>query len=499
MTMPRSEGSAVVSYGRRIRQLAAERPNAIALIGVGEDGLETDRLTWSELDQRSASAGCLLRDRGVGASSRVVVSLPNVVDHLVACVGAWRLGALVIPISPRLPAREREALLEVAAPTVLVGLAGDDHAPDVSLDDLASAPSWTDPPDILPQPGKAIGSGGSTGRPKIIVDPRPWGFDPAVADGDPALGFGPDLTQLVCGPLYHNSPFVWSTQGLLLGQTIVLMRRFDAALVVDLVERHRVGWVFLAPTMMRRILRLPDIRSLDWSSLRMIFHTAGPCAPDLKRAWIELVGPDRLIESYGSTEDIGHTQIRGDDWLHHPGSVGRGVDTEIRIVDESREPLPAGEVGEIFMRRTTGDGPRYAYLGADPAPTLEDGFTSIGDLGRLDDEGYLYLADRSVDMIVSGGANVYPAEVEAALLEHEAVADAAVVGLPDEDWGQRVHAVVELRPGAGPDVDRATLDRHLRERIASYKCPKTYDFVAALPRDESGKIRRRQLVEEHAR
>lgn len=491
---PGAESPPIVSYGRRIDELAAADPDAVAIIGVDERDATTDRLTRADLDIRTRTAAGVLRARGVGPSSRIVVELPNSADHLVACIGAWRLGALVLPISPRLPARERDGLVDLASPALVVGVPNHERPPDITPDELLAGPAPRDISDVVPQPGKAIGSGGSTGRSKIIVDPRPWGYDPAAVE-DEALGFSPGLTQLVCGPLYHNSPFVWSTQGLLLGQTIVVMARFNAALAVNLIERYRVGWVFLAPTMMRRILDLPDIGSRDLSSLRRVFHTAGPCAPELKRAWIDLVGPERLIESYGSTEDIGHTQISGTEWLAHPGSVGRGVDTEIRIVDDAGRPRPPGEVGEIYLRRVDRAEPRHVYLGSPPAPTLADGSSSVGDLGWLDDDGYLYLADRRVDMIVTGGVNVYPAEVEAALLEHPAVADVAVVGLPDDEWGRRVHAVVQLRAAAGA-VDPSVFDAHLRDRVASYKRPKTYDFVPRLPRDESGKIRRRLLVEE---
>ena len=488
----------LVPYGRRIRELADLHPERQALIEVDPSGLERPT-SWPELDRRSRAIGGLMAGRGVGTTSRVAVALPNSADHLLATVAAWRLGALVVPISPRLPDRERDALLEVAAPTLLVS----DRDPasetwqSIGRSDLAAANGEAPVPDVLPQPGKAIASGGSTGRPKLIIDPRPWGHaaDDSAGPEGWEVGFRPGQTQLVCGPLYHNSPFVWATRGLLLDQTIVLMSRFDAALVVDLIERHRVGWIYLAPTMMRRILALPGIEGRDLSSLEAVFHTAGPCPPEVKRGWIALVGAERLYEAYGSTEDVGHTRIRGDEWLTHPGSVGRPVDTEILIVGDDGRPVATGEVGEIYMRRP-GASETYAYVGAPPARTQGDGFTSVGDLGWLDGKGYLYLADRRTDLIVSGGANVYPAEVEAVLLEHPAVADVAVIGLPDPEWGRRVHAVVEARRGAV--VDAALLDAHARERIASYKTPKTYDFVERLPRDESGKIRRIALVEERS-
>jgi bile acid-coenzyme A ligase len=249
----------------------------------------------------------------------------------------------------------------------------------------------------------------------------------------------------------------------------------------------------MPPIIMRRIILLPGIQGRDLSSIQAIQSSAAPCPEWLKRAWIDLIGAEKVHEVYGSTEGIGATMIRGDEWLEHPGSVGRPVSCELRILDEEGNDLPAGEVGEIFMRPLAEGGPTYRYIGAPAAKATPDGFASIGDLGWLDDDGYLYIADRRTDMIVSGGANVYPAEVEAALSEHPALADCAVVGQPDEEWGRRVHAIIQPHdPDNPPSV--AELDRHCRERIASYKVPKTWEFVHELPRNEAGKIRRSALA-----
>jgi bile acid-coenzyme A ligase len=300
--------------------------------------------------------------------------------------------------------------------------------------------------------------------------------------------------QLIAGPLYHNSPFSWGPIGIFEQHTLVVMERFDAAHAVDLIERYRVNFGFLVPTMMRRIIQLPDIARRDFSSVHAFFHTAAPCPPWLKRAWIDLLGGERLYEAFGATEAVGSTIIRGDEWLAHPGSVGRPQDCDLRILDAAGREVPSGEVGEIFMRPHA-QGPTYYYLGSPPAMTTPDGFVSVGDMGWVDDEGYLYLADRRVDLIIVGGANVYPAEVEAALLQHPEVQDVAVIGLPDEDLGKRVHAVIQpADPRRPPSLDE--LEAHCRVRLARYKVPKSYEFVAVLPRDESGKIRRSSLVAE---
>lgn len=486
-----------VSYGRRLSLLAAARPEQAVIIFAPQDGAER-MVTWRELDERSNRVARLLAGRGVGERSLVVVGLPNCPEHYVATFAAWKLGALVLPLRAALPGRERDQILVLGDPAVVVADWEGAAFPLVTMDDIAASVALSaEPlPERIPHPGKAIASGGSTGRPKIIVDPRPLVYRERarVVEGGFDAGLRADQVQLVAGPLYHNSPFGWGHGGLQEGHTIVLMDRFDAARAVDLIERHRVSFAFLAPTMMRRIVQLPEIGRRDLSSFDAILHTAAPCPPWLKRAWIDLIGGEKVREGFGSSEAVGMTGIRGDEWLAHPGSVGRPYGCDLRILDEEGRDLPPGEVGEIFMR-PHGAGPTYAYIGSPPAKATTDGFTSVGDLGWVDAEGYLFLADRRVDLIITGGANVYPAEVEAALTEHAGVGDVAVIGVPDEDWGKRVHAVIQGRDRANPPTV-AALDAHCRERLASYKIPKSYEFVDQLPRDDAGKLRRSGLVAE---
>lgn len=482
-----------VSFGQRIAMLAEEHPDQDAIIFIPLVG-EEERVSWERLDRRSNQLARLLAEWGVTETSRVVVGMPNIPAHYLVTIAAWKLGALVIPIRYNLPARERDALLDLAEPTVVIAPWGREiNHPLIGPEELIATYEWDDSalPDVIAHPGKSICSGGSTGRPKIIVDPRPWAFVPGevVRVG---VGMRQGQTQLVAGPLYHNSPFSWSHMGLFEDHTLVLFEKFDAARVVDAIERHRVNFGFLAPTMMQRIIRLPDIEARDFSSVEAFFHTAAPCPPWLKRAWIDLIGAEKLYEGFGATEAVGSCQIRGDEWLEHPGSLGRPVGCDLVILDEDWQPVPTGEVGEIFMRPHTNRA-TYAYIGSDPARTTPDGFVSVGDMGWVDEEGYLFLADRRTDLIITGGANVYPAEVEAALSEHHEITDVAVIGLPDEEWGKRVHAVVQT---GSTELTAGDLDAHCRERLASYKVPKTWEFVAALPRDEAGKIRRSALVAE---
>ena len=473
-----------VSHGRRLQQLARERPEATAITMVHADGSEAT-VSWGELERESNRTARRLVQLGARAGSMVAVVLPNSIDHYVVDLAVWKVGACVLPLNHRAPMEERQALLDLARPSLAITapLGNSDGASDAALDDVVSTP------------GLAIGTGGSTGRPKIVVDPNPWARVPGeVAWLEGWAGLRPDQVQLVPGPLYHNAPFNWSHRGLFQGNHLVVMERFDAALALGLIERHRVNFAFMVPTMMGRIARIPGVEERDLSSIHAVFHSGAPCPPWVKTAWIDLVGPGAVREAFGATELVGVAVIDGEEWLEHPGSVGRPFASEIKILDESGVEVPVGEVGEIFMRRTDVSGPTYAYIGAARAKSTADDFQSVGDLGWLDDAGYLYVADRRVDMIITGGANVYPAEVEAALSEHPAVADVVVVGVPHEDWGKAVHAIVQPADGSDPPAPDE-LTSYCRERLAPYKVPKSYEIVERLPRNEAGKLRRSALVE----
>jgi bile acid-coenzyme A ligase len=271
------------------------------------------------------------------------------------------------------------------------------------------------------------------------------------------------------------------------------MPRFDALGALELIERHRVDWVLFVPTMMQRIWRLgPEQRErFDLSSLRRVMCTGAPSPAWLKRAWIGWLGPEKIYEAYGGSERIAGTMISGTEWLEHPGSVGRPTGgRKIRILDESGCECAPAEIGEVYMMPPGGRGSTYRYIGADASATSE-GWESLGDLGYFDEDGYLYLVDRKTDMIVTGGANVYPAEVEAALDAHAAVRSSAVIGLPDEDLGQRIHALVD----APQRVTEAELRAHLADHLVRYKIPRSFEFVAEPLRDDAGKVRRAALRE----
>jgi len=244
---------------------------------------------------------------------------------------------------------------------------------------------------------------------------------------------------------------------------------------------------------MSRIWRLSaeTWAAYDVSSLRMLWHLAAPCPPWLKEEWIRWLGADVVMELYGGTEGQAATTISGAEWLSHRGSVGKVLFGEMAACDGNGDPVAPGEVGEIYMRRPADAPPTYSYRGATPR-TLPGGWESLGDIGWFDADGYLYLADRRTDMILVGGSNVYPAEIEAALDEHPLVQSSAVIGLPDEDLGSRVHAIVQPRPGLTEDA----LRDHVRGRLVTYKQPRSYEFVADNIRDDAGKVRRTQLRDE---
>lgn len=486
----------VLTFGQRVGELATLHPDKAALIFLPIEG-EERTLNWRTLDCQSNQFARLLATYGVGPGTTIVVGLWNSPEHVLLTTAAWKLGALMLPLRAILPKPERDGILELANPILVCADWDDVGYPLLRPGEMARIAEFSDEPlpDDPPHPGKAIASGGSTGRSKIIVDQT---ANPTVYGRRASrLGARPGQVQLICAPLYHNSPFLSSYGGLADDHTLVIMEKFDAARAVEAIERHRVNYAYMPPIIMRRIIVLPGVRDRDFSSIQAIQSSAAPCPIWLKQAWIDLIGAEKVHEVYGSSEGIGATMIRGDEWLDHQGSVGLAVNCELKILDEHGEERPSGEVGEIFMRTLSEDGPTFGYIGDAKLTATPDGFLSIGDLGYVDDDGYLYIADRRTDMIVSGGANVYPAEVEAALHDHPAIGDLAVIGVADDDWGRRVHAVIEPTDPLNPPT-ATDLDAYVRERLTSYKVPKTYEFVTSLPRNEAGKIRRSSLVDERA-
>ncbi len=474
---------------RAISMHAAERPHDPALT-CGDT-----TLSWQEFDRRTNRLARAFAEMGVVADDLVTIALPNSTAFFESAFATWKLGATPQPVSARLPGRELEEIVELADSRIVVGVEPDRAAgrrtvpigyePDPSLPDEGL-------PDITTRCWKAPTSGGSTGRPKIILASTPGEFDPERA------GFGLPYrsTCVIPGVLYHNAPFSISSLALVGGNHVVNFPRFVPELVLDAVTEHRPKYLYLVPTMMARIWKLPDeVRTAaDMTSLEVAVHMAAPCAPWLKEEWIHWVGPDVLCELYAGTEVQSVTWITGREWLEHRGSVGRPIVGQMKIVGDDGEDLPPGEVGEIYMLADNGRGSTYRYIGSEPKPLGDTEWESLGDMGSMDEDGYIYLSDRRQDLILRGGANIYPAEVEAAIDEHDAVRSCAVIGVPDEDLGKRVHAIVDAPRG----VDEADLRAHLAERLVSYKCPSTYEFVDEPVRDDAGKVRRSMLARERS-
>jgi bile acid-coenzyme A ligase len=464
------------------RHVAAD-PDAVAVV------CEARSVSRAEFDRRTNRLARAFAARGVGEGDLVCIALPNSIEFLESAWAAWKLGAVPQPLSARLPAAERDALVELANPRLVVGVAEGTYSARASWPaGLEPDPALSDAPlpDRTSPHGQAIASGGSTGRPKLILDANPARFDPESAH----YGIDAGHVVLVPGPLFHTGPFLNAREALLRGASVVLMARFDPEEFLRLVERHRVAWVNVVPTMLHRIWQLPDAvkRAADLSSLRRVVTSGAPCAAWLMRAWIDWIGPDRMFEAYGGTERIGGTLISGREWLAHPGSVGKPTaGRKIRILDPEGRDLPPGEIGEVFMLPPGGRGSTYRYVGASSRAT-DDGWESLGDMGYVDADGFLYLVDRRTDMIVTGGENVYPAEVEGAIDACPGVRSCAVIGLPDEDLGQRVHAIVEGEPAL-----EGALRAHLAGRLARFKIPRSFEFVATPLRDDAGKVRRGAL------
>ncbi|NLA35273.1 MAG: AMP-binding protein [Actinobacteria bacterium] len=496
----------LVSYPRALADLASANPDRPAVTD------DHRSVTRSELLRESTRLARRLLELGATEGSFVTICLPNSVEFMESLVACWMIGAIPQPVSSKLPDAELLAIIELADPAVVIGREVEGRASLANPEGVAHEPaadgsgqadasgsgqtdSTDEPlPDVVSPSWKAPTSGGSTGRPKLIVC-----GEKALTDDEatPAIVARRDGALLMPGPLYHNGPLSWASHSLLSGGHVIVMERFDAARTLELIDEHRVDTVYLVPTMMRRISRLPEEArtAADLSSLRMVWHLAEPCPEWLKQEWIDWLGADKIWELYGGTENQAMTIIVGNDWLQHRGSVGRPVVGEMCILDADHRPVPPGTVGEIFMRRKPGGGRTYRYVGAE-ATVIDGGWESLGDMGSMDADGFLYLADRKTDMILSGGANIYPAEVEMALTEHPDVAGAAVIGLPSDDLGNTVHAIVQLDEDVTIDSESGMTERlvaFLSERLVRYKVPRSFEYTHDVVRDEAGKVRRSQL------
>ena len=436
-------------------------------------------LTAADAEQAQARAAGALVAAGCAAGDRVAFCLPSSAALLCAVLGSLRIGLVPVLLNATLTGAERDVLLADAAPSLVVTDAG-------SLARLDAGTPVALAPCPLARPMHY--TSGTTGRAKGV-----WSgiWDPAtaaaaLADEADQWSFGPDDVHLVCSPMYHSVSVRFAGGTLLAGGTCVVLDRFEAVTAAAALEGG-AGPVpttaFMAPSALGRLLALPDTSPGRFRSLRLLAHAGSACPPALKHAALAVVAPDVLWEFYGSTEGQ-FAACPGDEWLTHPGTVGRARRGRELSVDDD---------GTVWCRPP--DFQRFVYWG-DEAKTeaaWRDGAFTVGDLGRLDAEGYLYLEGRRDDLVITGGVNVYPAEVEASLADVDGVAEVAVFGLPDERWGHQVCAAVVPAAGVDPDGLRDALERHAREYLAGYKRPKRYDVVDALPRTATGKVQRLRL------
>ncbi|MEB4210544.1 class I adenylate-forming enzyme family protein [Mycobacterium sp. 94-17] len=477
-----------IPFGIKLRQLAEERRDDPAVTTVALDGNATS-LTFGELDARANQWGRTLAATGVQTGSYVALAIPNSHHLVLATLGCWKIGAVPVPMHWDLPEWERERVRAVIDPAVVV-----DEQSRWELDSRAARESGDALPVAISPTANGICSSGSTGVPKVILNLAPSLWIPD--QGEPFLANWTPVAQpqtiMVPAPMYHTNGFATFLM-MLGGDHLVILEKFDAALVLDVIERFRITNFTATPTMLARIAARPDVRQRDLSSIVFILQGAAVMPPSLLHTWFELLSPEQIVTAYGMTENLGLTALRGDEWLAHPGSVGRGFrDTEIRILDANKRPLGPGEDGDVYLRAPMSAG--YRYLGgAPPLPSTEDGFRTAGDIGHLDEDGFLYIVDRRVDMIITGGANVYPAEVESALAGHPGIADVVVIGLADKQWGRRVHAVIQAAQGV-PLTEEQVIE-YAKGRLAPYKAPKTVEFVDAIPRTAATKVNRSAMIE----
>ncbi|MBU4610163.1 AMP-binding protein [Achromobacter sp. GG226] len=500
---------------------ARERPDDTALYLLDTTGVAQTR-TWRELDERSARIARWLVDQGLQAGENVGILMENNLALFDIAWAARRAGLYYTPINIHLTAAEAAYVLSdcgakrvfttaAMAPLAreIAALREDDAIPTYSVGEPvpglpALEDALVDVDVTVPLPERALGrdllySSGTTGLPKgikraLVPFADRHKEEPEMTSWKKSYGFSRDTVYLSPAPFYHAAPLRYLMRTTEIGGVGVALRKFDARVALKAIQDFRVTHSQWVPTMFVRLLDLPEDerRTYDLSSLRVAIHAAAPCPVHVKRAIIDWFGPV-VYEYYGGSETVGLTAIDSQDWLRHPGSVGRAILGQLHIVDEEGNELGVDEVGTIYFS----GGPRFEYHN-DPEKTRkaynDKGWATYGDIGHVDANGYLYMSDRRVDLILSGGVNIYPAEIEGALMQHEAVDDAAVIGAPDAEFGESVLAVIQLQPGVvGDEAMAEALAAHCREHLAGMKVPRRFVFDHPLPRLESGKLLRRRL------
>ncbi|MBF8186894.1 AMP-binding protein [Nonomuraea sp. K274] len=470
---------------RGFYEIAADDPARPALLGDGS-------ATYGELLTLVNRASNGLTSLGTGPGDYVVTVLKNGLDALTMMLATYQIGAYLVPVNWHFTPEEIDYIVADCGAKVMI-------SPDaLTVRELVDGQSEM-APGYRRAGSMMLYTSGTTGRPKGVrrrlLDLTPEELYPILMRKSwRHFGLPMGGVHLVCSQLYHSAPYGQAMMALQFGHSIVAPERFEAAAALELIERHRVTNAFMVPTMFHRLLAVPERESYDLLSLTHLYHGAAPCPPAVKQAMIDWLGPI-LWEYYGSTEAAVATMVSSQEWLARPGTVGRALDgMTFTIVGEDGHEAAAGEPGLVYI----GGINRFEYHG-DPAKTaaaMRGAAYTPGDIGYLDKDGYLFLLDRRTDLIISGGVNIYPAEIEAALLEHPSVADVAVIGVPDPEWGHKVVALVQPAAGiSGGEELTADLLRHCAPRLARLKHPRVIEYRESLPRTPTGKLSRRNVRE----
>jgi len=518
-TLDPNEGG--LSMSVLTKGFANERGDELALAD------DVGQMTFGELDARVNQVVHALRNAGISEGDTIAIVCGNCNEWFIMALACANTGVTHVPVNWHLVAPEIAYILddcgaqlvltdaryvdevakaldrpESSAVTTAVVVGAPTNDRFTNFDEFADAGS-AEEPENQSFGGPMFYTSGTTGNPKGVksslsamepgTTPEVWHL---IGAGFSQLMTVPVVTVL-CGPAYHSAQWAFSFLPMMAGSATVMQHKYDSAGVLDLIDRHQATNIHLVPTQMKRLVDLPDDvkGSFDGSSLELVLHGAAPCPPVVKREMIDWWGP-KITEYYGSTEGSIITMIDSENWLRKGGSVGPATETmEIMVVDDQGNPLGANEEGALYFRSLMGMDFEYHNAPEKTAEAhKEPGVFTTGDVGYLDDEGFLWLSDRKIDMIISGGVNIYPAEIEGVLGGHELVADVSVIGVPNEEFGESVKACVVPNDGVQGDDDLAgTLAAFCRENLAGYKCPRSFDFLDELPRTGTGKVKKREL------
>jgi len=503
-------------------KIAEQRGNVAALID------ERGETTWASFNERTNRLINAFRGLGLAPGDVIAIYAGNCREYYETMMAATHAGLVYVPVNWHFSPEELAYVIDNSGARALIA---EDQFMENALDainrgetptlehciairaeekpgqfkDFEALIEAADPDEPTDQAlgGPMFYTSGTTGRPKGVKSSTfaaggPMEMMELIGGGlSQMLGIPADGTTYVCGPVYHSAQWAFSFLPLLVGSRVLMRHRFDPAESLQIMDEHKVTNVHLVPTQFHRFLKLEDAdrEGFDGRSLVVVWHGAAPCPPETKRRMIDWWGPV-ISEYYGSTEGSIVTQISASEWLERPGSVGKaGAMVEITVRDDEGAVVPAGESGQIYVKNLMGSDFEYHNEPEKTADVhLEAGVFTFGDIGYFDEDGYLYLSDRKIDMIISGGVNIYPAEIEAVLVQHPAVEDAAVFGIPNEEFGEEVKAAVKLAQGNEPGEELTTaLTAFCRERLANYKTPRSIDYEDEFPRHETGKLYKRLL------